>query len=120
MGGQAPAEDKEWLPLGVFGVVAAGQSNADKLFQLAVNKAGLIRGNYYDLLSDQVLAIEGAVDAKTQRAAWHAKDKPGVVVETGIYNLTNDEVPVLVHFAPDDTQQRTLVRLQNPEEPKQP
>ena len=119
-GDQAAAADEEWLPLGVFGVVAAGQSNADKLFQLAVNKAGLIRGNYYDLLSDQVQPIEGAVDAKTQRAAWHAKAKPEVVVETGIYNLTNDEVPVLVHFGPNDTQQRTLIRLQNPEDQAKP
>ncbi|MGD9646320.1 MAG: hypothetical protein AB7U73_11465 [Pirellulales bacterium] len=120
MGDSAPADDEEWLPLGVFGVVATGQSNADKLFQLAVNKAGLIRGNYYDLLSDQVQPIEGAVDSQTQRAAWHAKAKPEVVVETGIYNLTNDEVPVLVHFGPDDTQQRMLVRLQNPEDATKP
>lgn len=116
MGDQTTAADEEWLPLGVFGLVVDGQENTDKLFQLAVNKAGLIRGNYYDVLSDQVLPIEGAVDAKTQRAAWHAKDKPDIVMETGIYNLTNDEVPVLVHFGPDKTEQRMLVRLDNPEE----
>lgn len=120
MGDQTTATDEEWLPLGVFGLVVDGQKDTDKLFQLAVNKAGLIRGNYYDIISNQVLPIEGAVDAKTQRAAWHAKDKPDIVIETGIYNLTNDEVPVLVHYGPDKTEQRMLVRLENPEEPTAP
>ena len=34
-----------------------------------------------------------------------------VVVETGLYNLTNDEVPVLVHFGPDRQEARTFIRL---------
>jgi ribosomal 50S subunit-associated protein YjgA (DUF615 family) len=39
-----------------------------------------------------------------------------VVVETGLYNLTNDEVPVLVHFSPDRQELRTLIRLAQPED----
>ena len=38
-----------------------------------------------------------------------------LVVETGLYNLTNDEVPVLVHFGPDRQEGRVLIRLQQPE-----
>ena len=115
MGNQATDADEEWLPLGVFGLVVEGQSNTDKIFQLAVNKTGLIRGNYQDVLSNQVFALEGAVDGQTQRAAWHVREKPETVMETGVYNLTNDEVPILVHFGPNKTEQRMLVRLDNPE-----
>jgi len=43
-----------------------------------------------------------------------------VVAETGLYNLTNDEVPVLVHFGADRVEDRTLVRLKQPEEQGQP
>lgn len=39
-----------------------------------------------------------------------------IVMETGLYNLTNDEVPVLVHFGADRQEGRTLIRLKQPEE----
>ncbi len=32
-------------------------------------------------------------------------------METGIYNLTQDETPLLVHFGKDRTEQWLLVRL---------
>ena len=35
-------------------------------------------------------------------------------METGISGLTEDETPVLVHFADDQTQQWLLVRLEEP------
>ncbi len=39
-----------------------------------------------------------------------------LVVETGLYNLTNDELPVLIHFGADRQEARTLIRLQPPED----
>jgi hypothetical protein len=33
------------------------------------------------------------------------------VIETGIYNLTKDEAPALVHFGADRTEQWVLVRI---------
>ena len=35
-------------------------------------------------------------------------------METGLSNLTQDTVPVLVHFADGQTQQMLLVRLDEP------
>lgn len=43
----------------------------------------------------------------------------GSVIETGLYNLTNDKVPVLVHFGADRQEARTLIRLQSPEDQSQ-
>jgi hypothetical protein len=37
-------------------------------------------------------------------------------METGIYNLTKDTAPALVHFADGQTQQWLLVRLDEPKE----
>jgi hypothetical protein len=37
-----------------------------------------------------------------------------VVFEAGIANLTRDETPILVHYGTDDTQQFTLVRVEQP------
>ena len=44
-GKQAEAsKEEEWLPLGVFAMVQGEGSSSNDLFQLAVNKAGTIRG----------------------------------------------------------------------------
>jgi hypothetical protein len=111
----AAATNEEWLPLGVFAVIAEGQTQTDKVVQLALNKEGIVRGNYQDLLADKVAPVTGAVDKKTQRVAMKIEGNDSVVVETGLYNLTNDEVPLLVHFSPDRQETRTLIRLSPPE-----
>ncbi len=109
-----PAEDEEWQPLGVFALVRGEEQTSDKMFQLAVNKRGVIRGNYYDAFADNTLPVYGSVDKKTQRAAWSVGEKQDVVFEAGIANLTRDETPILVHYAKDNTQQFTLVRVEQP------
>jgi hypothetical protein len=99
-------------------MVQGEQVNGNDLFQLAVNKSGIIRGNYYNALSDTALPVYGSVDKKTQRAAWIVGDRKDTVYETGIGNLTQAETSMLVHFGKDRTQQWTLVRLESPEERK--
>ena len=113
--GQA-AQNEEWLPLGVFAVIAEpAQTQTDKVVQLALNKDGIIRGNLQDSLADKVMPVTGSVDKKTQRVALKIEGNDSVVVETGLYNLTNDEVPLLVHFGADRQEARTLIRLKQPE-----
>jgi hypothetical protein len=109
-----PAESEEWQPLGVFALVRGEEQTSDKIFQLAINKEGVIRGNYYDALADNTLPIYGSVDKRTQRAAWSIGEKKDVVFEAGIANLTREETPILVHYGAGDTQQLALVRLEQP------
>jgi hypothetical protein len=111
-----PAADEEWQPLGVFGLIQGEEQTADHIFQLAVNKAGVLRGNYYDALGDNNLPVYGSVDPTTQRAAWAAGDKKDVVFEAGLQNLTQDQATVLVHYGTDRIRQMALVRLEQPEE----
>jgi hypothetical protein len=111
-----PAEKEEWQPLGVFALVRGEETASDKIFQLAVNKAGVIRGNYYDAFADSTLPVYGSVDREVQRAAWSIGEKKEVVFEAGIANLTQAEAPVLVHYGKDNTQQFTLVRIEKPQE----
>ena len=59
--------------------------------------------------------LQGQVDKETQRVAFRIGDSDDFVAETGLYDLTKDECPVLVHFGPDKTEQYLLVRLDNPE-----
>jgi hypothetical protein len=111
-----PAKDEEWTSLGVFGMVQGEEKDANNIFQLAINKDGIIRGNYFNALTDESLPVYGSVEKRTQRAAWTVGDRKDTVYETGIGNLTQAATPLLVHFGPDRTQQWTLVRLEEPTE----
>ncbi len=118
--GQAakPPEQEEWQSLGVFALVQGEEKEANNIFQLAINKEGVIRGNYYNGLTDTTLPVVGSVDKKSQRAAWMVGDKKEPVYETGLGNLAQAETSLLVHFGKDRTQQWTLVRLEEPPESK--
>jgi hypothetical protein len=115
-----PPEKEEWQPLGVFALVRGEEQTSDKIFQLAVNKDGVIRGNYYDAFADNTLPVYGSVDKKSQRAAWSIGEKKDVVFEAGVANLTRDETPILVHYSADNTQQFALVRVEQPKGAPEP
>jgi hypothetical protein len=112
-------EDEEWLSLGVFAMVQGEQANGKDLFQLAVNKSGIIRGNYYNTLTDTTLPVCGSVNARIQRVAWTVGNRKGTVFEAGFANLSKSETTMLVHFGKERTQQWTLVRIDPSAEPKQ-
>ena len=118
--GPTDSNQGEWTPLGVFGLVQGEQASASALFQLATNKSGTIAGNFSDMLTDNTLTVQGSVDQKTQRAAWTVGTNKDTVYEAGIYNLTKEESPVLVHFGKDRTQQWMLVRMKQPDQAGKP
>ncbi len=113
-GAQAEApSDGDWLPLGVFAFSKDGADTSNVTIQLAVNKQGIIRGNSTDTSNEKTETVSGSVDKQSQRVAFTIGDNPTTVVETGLYNLTKDEAPALVHFGQDRTEQWLLVRLKN-------
>jgi hypothetical protein len=118
VGAEAKPDPKqgEWQQLGVFAMVGEGEEKSTNLFRLAINKQGVIAGEYYNALTDTTEPVHGSVDAKTQRAAWTVADRKFPVYEAGIANLTKDETTMLVHFSKEKSQQFALVRIQRPEE----
>jgi hypothetical protein len=111
-----PMDTDQWQPLGVFGLIQPDEKVAQRVFQLAVDKAGVLRGNYYDAVADSTTPVYGSVDMKTQRVAWSIGEKKDIVFEAGLQNLTKDESTVLVHYGKERTQQMVLVRLEQPQE----
>ena len=108
-------QDEDWMPLGVFALIKeAGQTQTDKVLQLALNRDGAIRGNLQDMLTDEVKPLVGSVNKESQRVAIKMEGNDSIVLEAGLYNLTNDEVPALVHFDAERQQAVTLIRLKNP------
>ena len=111
------AEQAEWLPLGTF-TVATDEKDVDpsRVVQLAVSREGIISGTLFNVQTEQAQTIQGQVDKETQRVAFRIGESEDIVVETGLYNLTQDEAPVLVHFGGEKTETYLLVRLEEPDE----
>jgi len=103
----------QWLPLGVFAMVRDEHQHPQLIVQLAINKQGLLRGNYIDELTESTLPIRGAVDKATKRAAWLVGANQQTVMETGLSDLTDPETPALIHKN-GKTDHWILVRLDRP------
>jgi len=117
---EAPVVQEEWTPMGVWALVQENQGDAFMFFQLSVNKQGLIRGAYANVLSGESLPLVGQVDRKTQRAAWHIGDEKEKVFEAGMANLGEKEASCLVHATPGEMQNWLLVRMESPNMPDRP
>ncbi len=109
-----PPPTEDWKPLGVYALVQGDDKSSNNIFQLAVNKDGIIRGNYYDGLMDTTSDVYGSIDKKTQRAAWTIGKKKDRVFEAGVYNLTQAQCPCLIHIGTQKTTQMMLVRVEQP------
>jgi hypothetical protein len=115
-----PAADDSWQPLGVFAMTQGDEKTSNDIFQLAINKAGMIRGNYYNAVSDSSQMISGSLDKTSQRLAWTIGDRKEPVYETGLYNLTQDQTTLLVHFTEQRTEQYKLFRIEQPSDQSAP
>lgn len=113
----ADADDSDWMPLGTFSLSAnEHDSKPSKVLQLAINREGIISGTMFYPATDKALAVQGRVDKESQRVALRVANHPRMVIETGLYNLTQEETPVLVHFGPNQVERDLLVRLKAPQD----
>lgn len=110
------SQSDEWLPLGTFAVVPpnSGDDTSSQTLQLAMNKQGTISGVLFDLSNNTTTSVHGSVDRSTQRVAFTLGTDSAEVAETGLYNLTKDDVSLLVHKRDGKTQVYTLVHLKTP------
>jgi hypothetical protein len=115
-GSAAPSSDAQWLPLGIFGLLRGDEKTPSVMFDLAVDKQGIIRGNALIEAYDITLPVHGSIQKRTQRVCWTVGNDKTTVYDTGLYSLTQREEPVLVHIGPKTTRQELLVRFKKPAE----
>lgn len=106
------ANGGDFLSLGVFKLSPKGQPNAWAMLNLAVSKSGVVRGTYYDILSDQEQPVQGAVDKATQRVAFTIGAQGTIVFETLLPNLTSDDGSITLQYNDGTKSQWTLSRQQ--------
>ena len=114
----ADTKAEDWLPLGVYALSQGNAAHSNMVLQLALSKNGEIAGTFYNTTTRRGSArSRGWWTRESQRAAWTFADgkNTDIIMETGIYNLTQDQTEALVHFGKDKTQQWLMVRLKEPE-----
>lgn len=113
-GGGDPNE--QWQALGVYSLAAPGQTSSDMLLQLAINQAGIVRGNYLNQLTNEKSQVFGSLDKQTSRVSWTIGDNNQTVFDTSLSDLTKDDSEVLVHYGPTDTREMALIRMPAPKD----
>lgn len=111
---QSPSDQTQWKPLGVFALAEAGQNQSTMLFQLAINQQGIVRGNYFNQITNESSEIYGSLDKKTQRVSWSVGTNPNTVFDTSLGNLMKEDSSILVHFGANNTQQMAFIRMPPP------
>jgi len=92
-------DEAEWLPLGSFALKLTGQRVATRAIQLAVNRHGVIRGNYHDMAADSVREVMGAVDQETLHATWAIGSTGLIVYDIALESLADPEGRLTVRYA---------------------
>jgi len=112
----AQVDTSEWLPLGVFAFTREDVADSQGMIELAIDKQGVLAGTYYNETTGVSRPLKGTLDQKSQRVAVGFADgqNANLVLETGIYNLTQPEAPGLLHNGTTDSTPVLLVRLQPP------
>lgn len=108
---------EDWMPLGVFALSPdeKSQTAPSMYLQLALSKQGVVAGTYYNAAIDKAYPIKGVVNKDTRQASWKLADTASAPIATaGLYNLTENESPVRIHFSDGSSQDWLLVRLKEP------
>ena len=107
----------DWLVMGTFAIFAnSGETDTGQIIQLAASNAGEFRGNLVDEANDEVWQIYGALDPETQRVALRFEGDDYLVLECGLWNLTQETLPLLIHHGEENSEVLTLIRLTQQEE----
>ncbi|MCA9417818.1 MAG: hypothetical protein KC917_16185, partial [Candidatus Omnitrophica bacterium] len=77
---------------------------------------GILAGMYQNTTTDTTVPLEGMVEPETGKAVFKPAEKDYPLVETGLYNLIEDNAQALVFYDADTVQEKTLVRLDQPED----
>ncbi len=106
---------ESWMPMGIYAVIEEN-STADptRYVQMLISKSGAVAGELHDLSTNTSTPITGAVDPATKRVAWKIGGTANTTMETGLYNLTQSETPILVHEGTTGTKQLTMARIEEP------
>lgn len=116
--GQAAANSGDWMPLGVYSLTHDNTpSEVTRALQLATNKAGEIKGNHIDLLTDTTSEVNGRYDAETKTIHWTIGKSDGAVFTAKVddFNTAGKPIPVVSHYANGSSAKWVMTPMPSPE-----
>jgi hypothetical protein len=105
----------EWLPLGVFALCRSDQGDPTMFLQLAISREGIIAGSFANTTNNENLSVQGAADRESSRLAITIGNQDDVVVETGLYNVTEQQSSALIHYQDGTRENWLLVKMPDPQ-----
>ena len=109
------ADRMEWLPLGVFSLCRSEEGDPTMFLQLAISREGIVAGSFANTTNSEDLSVQGGADRESTRLAVTIGDQEDVVVETGLYNVTEQQSSALVHYQDGTRENWLLVKLPDPQ-----
>lgn len=108
------ADQLEWLPLGVFALCKSDQGDPTMFLQLAISREGIIAGSFANTTNNENLSVQGGADRESSRLAITIGDQDDVVVETGLYNIIDQQSSALIHYQNGTRENWLLVKMPDP------
>ncbi len=109
------ADKLEWLPLGVFALCKSEDGDPTMFLQLAISREGIVAGSFANTTNNENLSVQGGADRESTRLAVTIGDQNDVVVETGLYNVTEQQSNALVHYQDGTRENWLLVKMPAPQ-----
>lgn len=103
----------EWLSLGVFTPPVQPGVPPASFQQLAISKAGQVKGVMFDAMANSVQPISGTVDIASRKVAWNVGASGGLGFESSLDELMKPAPAVTVTTA-SGSQPGTLVLTSQP------
>ena len=105
----------EWLPLGVFALCKSESGDPTMFLQLAISREGIVAGSFANTTNNENLSVQGGADRESARLAITIGDQQDVVIETGLYNVTEQQSGAMVHYQDRTRENWLLVKMPDPQ-----
>ena len=109
------ADKLEWLPLGVFALCKSESGDPTMFLQLAISREGIVAGSFANTTNNENLSVQGGADRESARLAVTIGDQQDVVIETGLYNVTEQQSGAMVHYQDGTRENWLLVKMPDPQ-----
>ncbi len=109
----APMTTAEWLPLGVFTTPPHAGSQPTSFQQIAVSKAGQVKGVMFDAATNTVQPISGLCDVLSHKITWSVGQVGSLGFETTLDEMLK-QAPAVSVISSAGTQPGSLVLVPAP------
>ncbi len=103
----------EWLPLGVFTTPPHAGSQPTSFQQIAVSKAGQVKGVMFDAATNAVQPISGLCDVSSHKFSWSVGQTGALGFETTLDEMLK-QAPAVSVISPAGPQPGSLVFVPAP------